>query len=221
MPSAGTNGTTTTPSCKSHKRRCVETRQQYSVLRLLQRCFGREPCHPASHPCRRSNLGQDTPTRKKNKHKYRTYNTPAVRAIAGWQGDGYTTRNPTTKNETTRNVHTCERKHKRPGPVPGVGVVPLLTPVHVDAEPGRGDRRAPQLLLAELGERLEQLLESLGAEVVFGRCSHLHAREKSREASATGKPTIIGGGGHFVLGKKMPASSTPPAATGTCYLGDR
>lgn len=89
-----------------------------------------------------------------------------------WLAEENTART-TTRPDKSDDIFTCEREHKRPGAVPGVGVIPLLTTVHVDAQPGRGDRGAPQLLLPELGERLEQLLEPLGAEVVFGWRSHL------------------------------------------------
>lgn len=70
---------------------------------------------------------------------------------------------------------TGKREHEGPGPVPRVCVISLLAPVHVHAQPGGRDGRAPQLLLAELGESLHDIREPLGSEVVFGRCPHLHA----------------------------------------------
>lgn len=98
--------------------------------------------------------------------------------------DGCSTvrRNTETKHRERQDarVLTGQRKHKRPRSMPAIRVVPLLTPVHVHAEPGRGNRRASKLLLAELCECLQQLRESLGTEVVFGRRPHL------REMSAGG-----------------------------------
>lgn len=127
---------------------------------------------------------QPTPSRRPYSKCVRWLRNPISTASGAVLKMSFNTQNKETRREVerpwlesvaTNHGHlTGKREHERPGPVPRVCVISLLTSIHVHAQPGGRDGRAPQLLLAELSESLHNIREPLGAEVVFSRCPHLH-----------------------------------------------